>query len=239
MMTRPRFLKRPLSTLAALTLGAAGLGAVAIAGSPQANAAAGCSAAYSVQTDWGSGFTAQLTVTNNGTTAITGWTVTYSYTGNQTLSNGWSGTWTQSGKTVTVTNASYNGSLAVGAQATGVGANFAYSGTNTAPSSVTCTPAGGSTTGNTVTVTNPGSQTTTVGTAVSLAIKATADPDVLRHRHAGRAGDQHLHRADLRHAHHRGHVQRRGHGEGRHRRVRVGQLRLDHHGRHRQHRHRH
>ena len=92
--------------------------------------------------DWGSGFTASLTITNNGAAAITGWTVTYSYAGNQTLSSGWNGAWTQSGKAVTVTNESYNGSLAAGATAT-AGANFNYSGTNVAPTAVTCTPAGG------------------------------------------------------------------------------------------------
>ena len=107
-------------------------------------ATSSCSAAYSVQTDWGSGFTASLNITNNGTAAITGWTVTYTYAGNQTLANGWNGTWSQSGKTVTVANASYNGSLAAGASTT-AGANFNYSGTNAAPTSVTCTPAGSTT----------------------------------------------------------------------------------------------
>jgi hypothetical protein len=111
-------------------------------GVPAVAATSSCAAAYSVQTDWGSGFTAALTVTNNGTAAITGWTVTYSYAGNQALSNGWNGNWTQSGKTVTVTNESYNGSLAPGASATGIGANFNYSGTNTPPATVTCTAAG-------------------------------------------------------------------------------------------------
>ena len=113
----------------------------AIQAAPAAAATASCSAAYSVSTDWGSGFTAAITVTNTGTTAITGWTLTYSYTGNQTLSQGWSGNWSQSGKTVTVTNASWNGNLAPGAN-TQLGANFSYTGTNTAPASVTCTPSG-------------------------------------------------------------------------------------------------
>jgi hypothetical protein len=133
--------------LAALGLAVAG-GAEAV---PAVAATSSCSAAYSVN-DWGSGFTASLAVTNNGTAAITGWTVTYSYAGNQTLSNGWNGNWTQSGKTVTVTNAPYNGSLGAGA-ATSAGANFSYSGTNAAPASVTCTPAGS--------VTPPGSITAT------------------------------------------------------------------------------
>jgi len=111
---------------------------------PASAAAASCSAAYSVQNDWGSGFTASVTVTNTGQTAITGWTLTWSYAGNQTLTSGWNGTWSQSGQQVTVVNASYNGSLAAGAS-TSAGANFNYSGSNAAPASVTCTPAGSTT----------------------------------------------------------------------------------------------
>ncbi len=133
--------RRGVTVVAALALGGGVLALVTPA--LPASAATACSAAYSVQTDWGTGFTAALSVTNTGTTAITGWTVTYSYTGNQTLQSGWDGTWTQSGENVTVANASWNGSLAAGANTSGIGANFNYSGTNTAPTSVTCTPTGG------------------------------------------------------------------------------------------------
>jgi len=141
----PRKARSAIAAVAAALLAAIGL---AVAGgasaSPAVAATSSCSAAYSVQTDWGSGFTASLAVTNNGTAAITGWTVTYTYAGNQALSNGWNGNWAQSGKTVTVTNESYNGSLAAGASTT-AGANFNYSGTNAAPASVTCTPSGSTT----------------------------------------------------------------------------------------------
>jgi cellulose 1,4-beta-cellobiosidase len=137
-------LRRRVALLASAVLAGGSLTLVAVAAPSAAQAAASsCSAAYSVQTDWGSGFTAAITVTDNGSSAITGWTLTYSYTGNQTLQSGWNGNWTQSGETVTVTNESYNGSLAAGAS-TSLGANFNYSGTNTAPTSVTCTPSGGS-----------------------------------------------------------------------------------------------
>ncbi|MGW3465359.1 cellulose binding domain-containing protein, partial [Streptomyces olivaceoviridis] len=84
-------------------------------GTPAAHAASvQCSVDYKTN-DWGSGFTADLTITNRGTDAIDGWTLTYAYTGNQKLSNGWNGTWSQSGQTVTVKNASYNGTIATGA----------------------------------------------------------------------------------------------------------------------------
>ncbi|MGW7727898.1 glycoside hydrolase family 48 protein [Streptomyces canus] len=56
------------------------------------------------------------------------------YAGNQKLSNGWNGTWSQAGQTVTVKNASYNGTIAAGS-AVSTGAQFSYSGTNAAPTS--------------------------------------------------------------------------------------------------------
>ncbi|WP_328672484.1 glycoside hydrolase family 48 protein [Streptomyces sp. NBC_00328] len=103
-----------------------------------------CSVDYKTN-DWGSGFTADLTITNRGTDAINGWTLTYAYTGNQTLTNGWNGTWSQSGKSVTVKNASWNGTIGAGTAVT-TGAQFTYGGTNTAPASyavngTTCTGA--------------------------------------------------------------------------------------------------
>ena len=96
--------RRRAAVLTALGLAGSGL---ALAGSAlPASAATSCSAAYSVQSDWGAGFVTQLTVTKTGTTTISGWTLTLTYSGNQTLSSGWSGTWTQSGNVVTVVNAS-------------------------------------------------------------------------------------------------------------------------------------
>ncbi|MBW8794879.1 MAG: cellulose binding domain-containing protein [Streptomyces sp.] len=90
-----------------------------------------CSVDYKTN-DWGTGFTADLTLTNRGTDAIDGWTLTYAYTGNQKLVSGWNGTWSQSGTSVTVQNASYNGTIAAGA-AVSTGAQFSYTGGNAAP----------------------------------------------------------------------------------------------------------
>src|SRR5579859_7356755 len=66
-------------------------------------AATGCNVAYAIQSDWGAGFVVNITITNLGA-PITAWTLSYSYSGNQALSNGWNGNWSQSGKTITVTN---------------------------------------------------------------------------------------------------------------------------------------
>lgn len=108
----------PLATLAALPTTAEA-------------AAVECSVDYKTN-DWGSGFTADLTITNRGGTAIDGWTLTYTYSGDQKLTNGWNGTWSQSGKNITVKDAGYNGKIAAGAAAS-TGAQFTYSGSNSAP----------------------------------------------------------------------------------------------------------
>jgi cellulose 1,4-beta-cellobiosidase len=171
MRTPHRRLRRIVALAAAVAAGALGLAA---AGAGPAAAAAGCGAAYSVQNDWGSGFTASVTVTNSGTTAITGWTVSYSYAGNQQLSSGWNGTWTQSAKTVTIANAAWNGSLSPGAS-TQAGANFAYTGANTPPATLTCTPAGGTTGGGAITAT-PASLSVAQGHTGTFTLALSAAP---------------------------------------------------------------
>ena len=148
-MTRTR---RILSGLAALALSAAGLGASALTATP-ANAATGCSVSYTVPSQWNTGFTANIVITNLGS-PLTSWNLGYSYSGNQTLQSGWNGTWTQSGANVTVANAAWNGSVATNGTVT-IGANFNYSGTNTSPTTftlngVTCTGGVTGTTGSIV-----------------------------------------------------------------------------------------
>jgi endoglucanase len=132
---RWRRLRRYTASVAALVLGAAGLGAAALAGAAPASAATGCSVSYSVSSQWGTGFTAAITITNLGT-PLTSWNLGYAYAGNQQLTQGWSGTWSQSGPNVTVANASWNGSLATNGS-TQIGANFSYSGTNANPAAFT------------------------------------------------------------------------------------------------------
>ena len=144
---RWRTLRRYTATTAVLLTSAAGLSAVATVGTGlvsavPASAATGCSVAYTVPSQWNVGFSVAITVTNLGS-PVTSWTLGYSYSGNQQLAQGWSGNWSQSGRNVTVTNASWNGSLGTGGSAQ-IGANFSYSGTNTSPSvftlnGVTCT----------------------------------------------------------------------------------------------------
>ncbi|MFE2263469.1 cellulase family glycosylhydrolase [Streptomyces griseosporeus] len=73
-----------------------------------------CSATYTVTNDWGGGFNAEVKVTNTGTVALSGWKVTWTYSGAQKITNSWNATVTQSGQSVTATNAAHNGALSAG-----------------------------------------------------------------------------------------------------------------------------
>jgi endoglucanase len=98
--------------------------------------AGGCGVTIGLD-DWGSGFVANYTITNNGA-AWNGWTMTFTLGGGQ-HTNGWNGAWSQQGSTVTVSNAPWNGtvgsgqSVAIGHQGTQSGnvsfTNFAVNGT--------------------------------------------------------------------------------------------------------------
>ncbi len=131
----PRAIRRlrvGLAVAATVALGSIGLAA---AQAVPASAATACSVTYSVSSQWSTGFSVSITITNTGD-PLTSWSLGYSYSGNQQLTQGWSGNWTQSGENVTATSASWNGSLATNAS-TQIGANFSYSGTNTAPTAFT------------------------------------------------------------------------------------------------------
>jgi endoglucanase len=101
----------------------------------RAAATAGCTVKYAPNS-WNTGFTANITVTNSGTTAWTGWTLKFSFPGNQKVTQGWAATWSQTNADVTAVNLPWNGALAPG-QSTTVGFNGTYSGTNTNPSAFT------------------------------------------------------------------------------------------------------
>ncbi|QKW35942.1 glycoside hydrolase family 6 protein [Actinomadura sp. NAK00032] len=108
-------------------------GTVALA-QAQASAAAGCTVEYTAN-DWGTGFTANVKVTNLGD-ALSNWTLEWDFAGNQQVTNGWNGTFAQSGKHVTVKNPSWGGTLASNASAT-PGFQGTYSGSNQAPTRFT------------------------------------------------------------------------------------------------------
>ena len=99
--------------------------------------------AYTSQNDWGTGFTANVVITNNSSTAINGWTLTWAFPGNQTITNLWNATYSQTGTAVSVTNLGYNNVIAASGGSVNFGFNANYSGTNAKPAAfvlngVTC-----------------------------------------------------------------------------------------------------
>ncbi|WP_192782995.1 glycoside hydrolase family 6 protein [Amycolatopsis lexingtonensis] len=84
-----------------------------------------CHVTHRVVSAWTSGYTGEIVVENRGT-PVDHWTLTFTAPG-VTVSQGWNGTWTDTGDVVKVDNASWNGSLATGATAT-IGYNAGYSG---------------------------------------------------------------------------------------------------------------
>jgi poly(3-hydroxybutyrate) depolymerase len=81
---------------------------------PSTTGPGACSAGYRVVSSWSGGFQADVTVSNTGSTAITGWRVSWTPASGQSISQVWNGTLTTSGGTATVTNAAYNGALTPG-----------------------------------------------------------------------------------------------------------------------------
>ncbi|WP_438822073.1 cellulose binding domain-containing protein [Actinocrinis puniceicyclus] len=94
-----------------------------------------CQVSY-VKNEWGGGFTANVTVTNTGTSTVNGWTVTWSFPGDQKVTNAWNANVTQSGSAVTATNMSYNPAIAPGGNVQ-FGFQGTWAGNDTSPSAFT------------------------------------------------------------------------------------------------------
>jgi glucose/arabinose dehydrogenase len=89
--------------------------------------AGGCTVRWEAN-DWGTGFVVNVTVTNRGP-ALNGWTLSWTFGGNQRVAGAWQTRVTQSGTAVTATNETYNatlptnGTVAFGFQGTYTGSN--------------------------------------------------------------------------------------------------------------------
>jgi len=84
----------------------------------------------------GGGFGASISINNTGTTAISNWTLTWTFPNGQIITQLWNGIETQNGANVAVSNESYNGSIASGGVYSGMGFNGSWNNTtNAAPTS--------------------------------------------------------------------------------------------------------
>ncbi|MGC9667832.1 cellulose binding domain-containing protein [Planosporangium sp. 12N6] len=99
----------------------------------------GCTAAFTVTSTWPSGFQASVTIQTTGSTPINGWTVTWAFPSDQTVTQMWNGHYTQTKAVVTVRSEGWNGSPAAEDSI-----RFGFVGSGSAPDGVqnlTCTVA--------------------------------------------------------------------------------------------------
>ncbi|GID31616.1 glycoside hydrolase family 3 N-terminal domain-containing protein [Paractinoplanes brasiliensis] len=109
---------------------------------PDPEPSSSCRVKYTTN-DWNTGFTGTVSVTNTGSTPVSPWTLTWSFTGGQTITQAWSARVTQSGSAVTASGESWSSTLAPGASAS-FGFNGSHPGTNPRPAAfalngATCT----------------------------------------------------------------------------------------------------
>jgi hypothetical protein len=91
-----------------------------------------------VDSTWTDHFAVSLTIKNNTTNPINGWTVAWRFANGQTIDLLWNGVASQSGSRVTVTNPSWNVTIPPGGTVTDVGFNGTWDNfTNAGPPWVT------------------------------------------------------------------------------------------------------
>ena len=86
----------------------------------------GCHVTYTPG-NWPGGFTANVTIANNGTSTINSWTLTFAFPGDHKITNAWNATVTQNGTSIAAANLGYNASIAPGGSQ-----SFGFQGTWTA-----------------------------------------------------------------------------------------------------------
>src|SRR5215469_5645726 len=93
-----------------------------------------CKVAYTTNSSWPGGFTAQVAISNTGSTAISSWSLVFTFPGDEQITSNFNGGFSQSGETATLTNASYNGAIAPGSSIT-VGFQGTWTNSVAAPTS--------------------------------------------------------------------------------------------------------
>ncbi|WBB47376.1 cellulose binding domain-containing protein [Verrucosispora sp. WMMA2044] len=90
---------------------------------PPPSGSGACAVKYTANA-WNNGFTADVQITNTGSSTINGWTLAYSLPSGQQVTNSWNATVSQSGSSVTARNVGHNGTISPGGTA-----SFGYQGT--------------------------------------------------------------------------------------------------------------
>jgi hypothetical protein len=95
-----------------------------------------CRVVYTVQSQWTGGFVAAVTVHNQSSVALNGWTLGFRFTGDQRITSAWGVTPFQNGAVVTADSADWNRAIPVGGSAS-FGFQASWVGSNPAPTAFT------------------------------------------------------------------------------------------------------
>ena len=98
--------------------------------------AGACTVSYTTQSQWAGGFVASITISNSGSSPISGWALGFTFPGDQKITNAWNGVTGQSGEGVTITNQNYNATIAAGAS-TSLGFQGTWTSSDAVPASFT------------------------------------------------------------------------------------------------------
>ncbi|WP_182882428.1 cellulose binding domain-containing protein [Microbispora sp. H10949] len=101
---------------------------------PKSTPTPNCKVAYT-QSTWWTGFSASVSITNTGSTPISGWTLRFAFpSAGERITQGWSADWNQGpDNTVTASNMAWNANIAPGASVS-IGFNASHTGVSDAPS---------------------------------------------------------------------------------------------------------
>jgi hypothetical protein len=95
-----------------------------------------CHITYTKNSEWAGGFTVQVVIANTGTTAVNGWSLAFTFPGDQHITSNFNGGFSQTGENATLTNASYNGAIAAGGSVS-VGFQGTWTSNDTNPTAFT------------------------------------------------------------------------------------------------------
>ncbi|MBE2220397.1 MAG: glycoside hydrolase family 9 protein [Anaerolineae bacterium] len=138
-----------------------------------------CSVDYVISNQWGNGFQAEVKITNRSSAAINGWTLIWTFDGNEQMGQGWNAVITSSGSRVTASNSAghWNGNMSANGGSVAFGFQGSHNGTVLIPddfvlNGFACNDTGGTPVPTTV----PPTATTVPPTATTVPPTATTVP---------------------------------------------------------------
>jgi hypothetical protein len=96
-----------------------------------------CSVQFAQNPPWNTGYTANMRITNNGTTAINGWSLVFTLASGQTITSGWNANYNPKSGQVTATNVSYNATIPAGGSVGDFGFQASHTGNTSKPTAFT------------------------------------------------------------------------------------------------------